>query len=290
MKKIVFFIILLYSTLVRAEQEFRIISDAEIENKLKAFMSPLVRAANLDPSNIRIRIIADSSLNAFVTNGVDMYINSGLLIKFANDPNVLYGVMAHEIAHIYAGHLIQKRGEAERMTMLAAGGTLLGLASILAGAPDAAGAFVALASVNAAGKTMLQHSREHETEADKIAVELLYRTHNNGSGLLKFFKFMEQRDSQYNPDPYLLTHPLSATRYFSVQNSIKEKLGKFGDNITPQIRADFIRMATKLDAFLLLPNKVLSNYKGNNYATSIANFRLGKLNLAVKQLDIVIAK
>ncbi len=287
-KRIIILLIIIWSNIAFAEKSLRVISDAEIENKLKSFMSPLLKAANLSPNNITIRIVVDSALNAFVTNGTHMFINSGLIIKFADDPNVLYAVMAHEIAHIYAGHMIQLRGEYDAMSKMAIGGAILGLATIIAGAPEA-GTFIGIGSVNAAQRGMLQYSREHETEADKIAVDLLYKTHNNGKGLIKFFQLLNKRDIEYDPDPYLITHPLSAERIFSIQNSIKEKLGSFGDNITPQIRSDFSRMATKLEAFLGLPDAVMYKYKNNKYASAIGYFRSGQFQTAIDLLDQVIA-
>ena len=106
MKKLFLCLVLFFASSSLADS-FQIIRDSEIENNLKAFMEPLVKAAKLNPQNINIIILADPSLNAFVTNGTDMFINSGLIIKFADDPNVLYGVMAHEIAHILH-HLDEK--------------------------------------------------------------------------------------------------------------------------------------------------------------------------------------
>ncbi len=288
MKKLLLSIILFFATTCLADS-FRILRDSEIENNLKAFMAPLVKAAKLNPQNINIIILADPSLNAFVTNGTDMFINSGLIIKFADDPNVLYGVMAHEIAHIYAGHLTHKRQEYENMSKVAMAGTVLGLASVLAGAPDA-GAFIGVGSMQAAERGMLQYSREHETEADKIAVELLYKTHNNGLGLIKFFQYMSQRDRAINPDPYAITHPLSNDRIASIRSSIQEKLSKFGDNITPQIRFEFKRMATKLEAFLASPDNVIRKYKNNDYGLAIGYFRYGKFKQAIALLDKVIAQ
>lgn len=267
--------------------KIQIISDAEIENNLKSFMMPLVKAAKLNPKNINIHIIADPSLNAFVTNGTEMFINSGLIIKFAYDPNVLYGVMAHEIAHIYAGHLIRMRGDYENMSKIAMGGAALGLAMALAGAPEA-GTTMSLGAMQAAERGMLSYSRAHETEADKIAVDLLYKTHNNGEGLIEFFQYMTQRDRAMDPDPYAITHPLSNDRIASVRNAIKSKLGKFGNNITPAIRFSFERMAVKLAAFLYSPSEVISKYKNNKYGLSIGYFRLGKITKAINLLDQVI--
>ena len=287
--RIITLLILLLSNIAFAEKSIKIISDAEIENKLKSFIAPLVKAANLNPNNIKIRIVIDNSLNAFVTNGTDMFINSGLLIRFAQDPNILYAVMAHEIAHIYAGHLISLRGELEDTSKLSMGGALIGLATVLAGAPDA-GIFIGAASMNAGMRTIMQYSREHEVEADKISVNLLYKTHNNGEGLIKFFRYLNNSTSNYDGDPYLRTHPLNNDRIISIQNSIKEKLSKFGDNITPQIRSDFKRIALKLEAFMMPVDNVLSIYKNNKYASSIGYFRSGKLNTAIDLLDKVIAE
>lgn len=280
-------ICLFSSSIVFAGNRIQIISDAEIENNLKSFMEPLVRAAKLNPNNIHVHIIADPSLNAFVTNGTEMFINSGLIIKFAYDPNVLYGVMAHEIAHIYAGHLLRMRGDYENMSKIAMGGAALGLAMALAGAPEA-GTTMSLGALQVAERGMLSYSREHETEADKIAIDLLYKTHNNGEGLIEFFQYMSQRDRSMDPDPYAVTHPLNNDRIASVRNAIKSKLGKFGNNITPDIRFKFKRMAVKLDAFLSSPSDVINKYKHNKYGLAIGYFRLGKIKKALGLLEQVI--
>lgn len=288
MKKIISLILLLFSTSVLA-RGMQVISDAETENVIKEFITPLVRAANLNVNNIEIRIVNDPEINAFVTNGTHVFINTGLIIKFKEDPNVLYGVMAHEIAHIYAGHLIAKRSEYENMSNVAVGGTILGLASILAGAPEA-GAFIATASSAGAVSNLLRYSRIHETEADKIAVNLLYKTHNNGQGLIKLFKYLANTQRMYDLNPYAITHPLSYERVASVENAVSNKLNKFGDNITAKTRFEFIRIADKLEAFLGNPNKVIKKFRNNDYAESIGYFRIGKLSDASNLLDKVIAK
>lgn len=287
-KKLFIAFILFYSSLAAAER-LQVIRDAEIENNLKNFMLPLVKAANLNPDNINILIVEDSSLNAFVTNGMDMFINSGLIVKFADDPNVLYGVMAHEIAHIYAGHLSQLRSEHGNMSKVAMGGMLLGLASAFAGAPEV-GLTLGSASMQAAEKGMLSYSREHEVEADKVAVKLLYKTNNNGEGLITFFQYMNHYNRYRNPDPYSITHPLNNERIASVKTAIKNKLGKFGDNITPRIRFEFKRMATKLQAYMGAPGKVIKKYQDDNYGLSIGYFRYGKLQPAIEALDKVLNK
>ena len=56
--------------------------------------------------NIKINLIADNNINAFVTEGKNMFINTGLIIK-AGSANGLIGVIAHETGHIAGGHIIK---------------------------------------------------------------------------------------------------------------------------------------------------------------------------------------
>ncbi len=282
------FCLVVFASITASANKFQVITDAETENFLKAFITPLIKAANLNPDNITINILVDPEINAFVMNGSDVFINTGLIIKFKDDPNILYGVMAHEIAHIYAGHLIALRGEAENMNKVAIGGTIIGLASILAGAPDA-GLAIAVASTSVAQGNMLSYSRIHEVEADKIAVNLLYKTHNNGQGLIKLFKYLSNVQRMYEVNPYAITHPLSSVRIASVENSIKERLSNFGDNISSRDRYELIRIANKLEAFLGIPSEVIKKYSNTPYVASIGYFRLGKLNKALELLNQVIS-
>ncbi|MEE8225754.1 MAG: M48 family metalloprotease, partial [Kiloniellales bacterium] len=79
-----------------------IIRDAEIEDTIRAYATPLFRAAGLNPSAIEVYLIQDNSLNAFVTGGMRMFIHTGLLMR-ADDPLEVIGVIAHETGHISGG-------------------------------------------------------------------------------------------------------------------------------------------------------------------------------------------
>ena len=84
------------------------IRDAEVEATIRAFAAPLFAAASLDPAAISVHLVNDRSLNAFVANGLHMYINTGLLMRSDNAGQVI-GVIAHETGHIQGGHLVQMR-------------------------------------------------------------------------------------------------------------------------------------------------------------------------------------
>ncbi|HEU4825911.1 MAG TPA: M48 family metalloprotease, partial [Dongiaceae bacterium] len=85
-------------------QRLNLVRDAEIENTIRTFLTPIWRVAGLDPEAVQIMIVQDNSLNAFVAGGQRIFINTGLLMR-TETPNQLIGVLAHETGHIAGGHL-----------------------------------------------------------------------------------------------------------------------------------------------------------------------------------------
>ena len=78
--------------------------DAEIESTIRGYADPLFRAAGLDPAGIRVLLVNDDSINAFVAGGMRLFINTGLLMR-ADTPNQVKGVIAHETGHIAHGDI-----------------------------------------------------------------------------------------------------------------------------------------------------------------------------------------
>ena len=85
-----------------------IIRDAEIEQLLREYTQPILKAAGLAQQNVHVVIINDRSFNAFVADGRRIFINSGALMQ-AKTPNEVIGVLAHETGHIAGGHLARMR-------------------------------------------------------------------------------------------------------------------------------------------------------------------------------------
>ena len=61
-----------------------------------------------------MRIINDRTFNAFVLDGRNVFIHTGLLMQ-ADTPNQVIGVIAHEVGHIDGAHLAALRSEMQRM-------------------------------------------------------------------------------------------------------------------------------------------------------------------------------
>ncbi|HET7193214.1 MAG TPA: M48 family metalloprotease, partial [Pseudolabrys sp.] len=85
-----------------------IIRDAEIEQLLRDYASPILRVAGLAKQNVRVVVLNDRSFNAFVMDGRHIFINAGALFD-AKTPNEIIGVFAHETGHLAGGHLQRLR-------------------------------------------------------------------------------------------------------------------------------------------------------------------------------------
>ena len=84
-----------------AAQGIPLIRDTEVENLLKDYSRPIFKAAGLG-SHITMRIVRHDSFNAFVIDGLNVFMNTGTLLQ-AKTPNEVIGVIAHETATSRAG-------------------------------------------------------------------------------------------------------------------------------------------------------------------------------------------
>ena len=131
----------LQPSLARA-RSVSLIRDAEIERTLQRFTAPILEAAGLGSDSVRLYIVNDPQLNAFVAGGMNLFLNTGLLMR-TEDPSQLVGVVAHEVGHIAGGHLSrvaapQRKAAAEMILA-----TVLGAATAAVGAPGLGTAIIA---------------------------------------------------------------------------------------------------------------------------------------------------
>ena len=112
-------------------QSVPIIRDAEIEQLLYDYTTPIFKAAGIR-NKIQIIVVNDQSFNAFV-DGQRMFVNIGALMQ-AETPNELIGVIAHETGHLANGHQQRLREQIKRAQTMAVIGMLLGIGAGVAGA------------------------------------------------------------------------------------------------------------------------------------------------------------
>ncbi|MFC0161381.1 M48 family metalloprotease, partial [Mameliella alba] len=92
-----------------AQAATTLLRDADMEYALRQLAAPILTAAGLSPQQVKIIVIDDGSLNAFVTDTRHIFLHSGLIMRL-DSAEALQAVIAHEAAHIANGHIARRLG------------------------------------------------------------------------------------------------------------------------------------------------------------------------------------
>ena len=287
---------LVFQTGDAAAQKRTFIRDAEIENTIRQFATPVFQVAGLDPSAIEIYLVKDSQINAFVAGGQKLFLYTGLLMKVEH-AGQLIGVIAHETGHIAGGHLSQTQEALRNSTAQQILATVIGAAAgVASGRADVGGAII-LGGQSAAQGSFLHYSRTQEGAADAAATRFLDASGQSSRGMLEFLQSLADQEllSARHQDPYLLTHPLTSDRISAIGNHVANS--RYSDNPIPPAFAEmFDRMKAKLQAFLDPPARTLRQYKEDDksvaarYARAVAYYRIPELDKALPLIDGLIAE
>lgn len=272
-----------------------LLRDTEIEETLRDFSDPLLRAGGLSPRSVDIYLVNDPELNAFVTRGQNIFLHSGLILR-SETPNELKGVIAHEAGHIVGGHIVRSdygNRSAYGAMLLAAG---VGLAAILAG-EGAAGAAILGGAQQFGAVEALAYSRVNESAADQYAAEFLEATGQSGKGLIEFFENFRAQEvlSQARRYEYFRSHPLSSNRIDKLRERVAES-PYVDQKDSPEDLHRHEMMKAKLRGFLDAPQMVFYRYPLDDtsqparYARSVAYFRTADMRNAVREIDSLITE
>jgi predicted Zn-dependent protease len=275
-----------------------VIRDAEIEQLLRDYAQPILRAAGLAKQNVRVVVLSDRSFNAFVMDGRHIFINAGALFD-AKTPNEVIGVFAHETGHLAGGHLQRLREQLASAQTASIVALLAGIGAAVAGARSGSGGNVGAAAImapqSAIMRTVLAYVRTQEDQADHAGVKFLNATGQSPKGMVDLFKRLSNEvlfNSRYI-DPYMQTHPMPAERVAALETLAKAS--PYWDRKDPpelQLRHDLMR--AKLSGFLERPDTVARRYPlGDHslparYARAISTYRNSDLRQAITQIDELI--
>jgi len=171
-------------------------------------------------------LVNENVVNASTYPGGLIIIFSGLLLRTDNESE-LAGVVAHEIAHATGRHMSRFYADAKKNTIP----VILGMLGAIAASrySDSADAPVAIAVATSAmqQQSMINFTRAHEYEADRIGIDTMKKAGFNPLGMAGFFeKLMRESpsDERYKLPEFNRTHPLSINRVTEAKNraNIKE--------------------------------------------------------------------
>ncbi|HEX6093482.1 MAG TPA: M48 family metalloprotease, partial [Dongiaceae bacterium] len=279
-----------------AQSRGGLIRDAEIEATLRAYADPIFAAAGLDTSAVQVHIINDKRINAFVSNGMQIFIHTGLLTE-AKTPNEVIGVIAHETGHITGGHLARQKEELENRTIEAIIGLLAGVAIGVASGSAEAGVGTATLGQSIALRNLLQYTQAQEGAADQAAFGLLEATHQSPKGMVEFFRLLARQEalSAINQDPYMRTHPLTTSRVDTAEAALQRS--PYADATdSPELMMRHQRMLAKFTGYLEPLSRVMTMYPEKDqsvparYARAIAYFRASRTEEALATMDSLLAE
>jgi predicted Zn-dependent protease len=276
-----------------------VIRDAEMEQLLREYSQPILRAAGLSKQNIRVVIINDRSFNAFVADAQRIFVNAGALME-SETPNQLIGVFAHEAGHIAGGHLSRMREQLAHAQTQSIVAMLIGVGAMIASSrAGPGGGNIGAAAISlpqeVLRRSLLSYVRQQEDQADRAGVKFLNATHQSAKGMYDTFKrFADQTlFISRGADPYLQTHPMPSERVEALQQLARTSpYWDKKDSAELQLRHDLMR--AKLYGFIEQPGTLHRRYPLSNtslparYARAINSYLYSGQRAAMPQIDELI--
>jgi len=132
----------------------------------------------------RFHVIDNGTINAFALPGGHIYIHRGL-IAHLNSEAELAAVLGHEVGHVTARHAVQRYSRAQ------AANIGITVATVLAGAPQAAGDLGNLLAT----AMIMGYGREQELESDELSLKYLARAGYDAKATIHLLETLERLDA-----------------------------------------------------------------------------------------------
>ena len=271
------------------------IRDAEIEHIIRSYTTPLFAVAGIDAAAVRVHLVADSRINAFVAGGQNIFVFTGLILK-ADNPEQIIGVLAHETGHIAGGHLARTQDALRNASAKSILAAVIGVAAIIGG-QGRAGAAIFTTGQAAAQQSLLHYTRTQEAAADQAAFRYLEQTGQSARGLLEVLEKLGDQEALLSSrqDPYARSHPLSRERIALLRNRVTtSRYAKTPSR--PDFAAALARSKAKISAFLGKPAATFRRYPESDdstaahYARAIAHHRVANLSKALAEIEVLLER
>ena len=192
------------ATVSEARGKGKLDTDPPRVARVKAITDRLIaQAIRLRPESQKwewsMHVIDEPEVNAWCMPGGKMAIYTGLLQKLQPSDDEIAEVLGHEIAHALLSHGQEKMSRA-----------LATQAGILAASVATNRDMTGLAPV-AQAALLLPNSRQAETEADRLGIEIAARAAYNPEAAIVLWQKMGQLGGA-QPPQFLSTHPSNQTR------------------------------------------------------------------------------
>ena len=186
-------------------QKYKISQDEYAIERLERIGKRVAAASDRQDLEYTFYLIEDKTLNAFTIPGGHVYIFRGLYDKLDDDE--LAAVMAHEIGHVSARHIVKKMQASLGYQLL----STVALIAYTSGHDDKKkrqAGYVAYAGATAFNLVQLGYSRQDEYEADELAVKYSAAAGFDPDGMRRALEVLRAEEKKGIPVPYILrSHP-----------------------------------------------------------------------------------
>ena len=199
--------------LAQARQQGALDKDAATMQRVKNIVTRLIPATGaLRPDapgwKWEVHVLSSSEVNAWCMPGGKIAVYTGLIDKLQPTDAELSAVIGHEIGHALREH------SREQVSRQMGEQVALGIASAVLNLPDIA---QQLAPAILDVTFNLPHSRQQETEADRVGVELMARAGYDPHAAVSLWEKMSKLQNGGKPPQLLSTHPSDEARLADVR-------------------------------------------------------------------------
>lgn len=169
-------------------------------------------------------LVEDKTVNAWCMPGGKIVFYTGIMPICQSETGVAV-VMGHEVAHALADHGAQRMSAG----MIQQGIAIAG--NIAIDDPQKKNIFNQAYGIGSTVGVMLPFSRSHETEADRIGLQIMAIAGYNPDEAAELWKRMKAQSGGQAPPEFLSTHPSNDTRIANLTSwapLAKEEARKFG--------------------------------------------------------------
>jgi beta-barrel assembly-enhancing protease len=185
------------------------ITDKEVVAPLDSLLTRICERNDIDREKIKLHLVDKDEVNAFALPDYHMVVYTGLIQDCENEAE-LCGIIAHELAHLEKGHIMQKLVKE------------IGLSVLLSmtsgnGNPEIIKQAVKVLTSSA-------YDRKLETEADLTGAEYLINAGIDPEAFAAFmFRMSEQEEGLPDQLFWVSTHPGSEERTTAILEYIADK-------------------------------------------------------------------
>jgi len=171
--------------------------------------------------NWEVVVFEDASPNAFALPGNKIGVHTGMLALVDNQDQ-LAAVIGHEVGHVLAKHSNERASQE-----MAVSSGMSVIQAVSAPQTVMGQAALGMLGIGAQYGILMPYSRVHESEADKIGLDLMARAGFDPRQSIGLWQKMDRAAQGQQPIEFMSTHPSHATRIQDLEKNMPQAMGLF---------------------------------------------------------------